>query len=72
MLIDDKKITIMGKNKCNIYGVKSVKKYTDSCLNISFGKYSAEFVGNDFSLEELSEDGLVLCGTILSMGFVDE
>lgn len=72
MLIDDKKITIIGKNRCNIYGVKAVIKYTDDCLNVSFGKYSAQFLGTGFSIEELTEDGLVLTGTIISMGFADE
>ena len=62
-------VHLIGSSQCVVDGLKGICEYKRERVNINLGKYCLLVVGNGLCINELSPDGAVIEGDILSVEY---
>lgn len=62
-------IGITNNKRAIIDGAKGIVEYTSGCVRLNLGKLCLRFCGEGLTIKTLSDDKIVVEGTIVSMDF---
>ncbi len=64
-------LELYGNSECVVDGLKSIIEYKKDKITLNIGKKSVTFVGEDLHINQLTTEGAVVQGFIMSLEFSD-
>lgn len=64
-------LELYGNSECVVDGLKSIIEYKKDKIKLNIGKKEVTFLGEDLQINELSTEGAIVKGFIMSVEFSD-
>lgn len=64
-------LELYGNSECVVDGLKSIIEYKKDKITLNIGKKTITFLGEDLQINQLTTEGAIVKGFIMSMEFSD-
>lgn len=64
-------LELYGNSECVVDGLKSIIEYKKDRITLNIGKKTITFIGEDLQINQLTTEGAIVKGFIMSMEFSD-